>query len=77
MAVSLEVFEARLDALLGESEVVINWDIAMEALRAARGIPVMIGLELLPDEPAAGEPAAGESVPSESNEGDVVPTVNG
>ena len=77
MAVSLEVFEARLDALLGESEVVINWDIAMEALRAARGIPVMIGLELLPDEPAAGESVPSESAPGESNQGDVVPTVNG
>ena len=62
MAVSLELFEARLDALLGESEVVINWDIALEALRDARGIPVMIGLELLPEE---------------SNQGDVVPPVNG
>lgn len=62
-AVPLEVFEAKLDALLGESEVVINWDIALEALREARGIPVMIGLELLPE--------------NESNQGDVVPPVNG
>jgi hypothetical protein len=36
--------------LLGESEVAINWDIAIEALREASGIPVMIGLELAPDE---------------------------
>jgi len=67
VAVSLEAFEARLDALLGESEVMINWDIALETLREARGIPVVIGLELLPE----GEPQ------EESNQGDVVPTVNG
>jgi hypothetical protein len=48
--VKLEDFEARLDILLGESEVAINWDIAIEALREASGIPVMIGLELAPDE---------------------------
>jgi L,D-transpeptidase ErfK/SrfK len=72
VAVSLDLFEARLDALLGESEVVINWDIALEALRDARGIPVMIGLELLPE-----EPAPTDSNQSESNQGDVVPPVNG
>lgn len=81
-AVSLEAFEARLDALLGESEVVINWDIALEALRDARGIPVMIGLELLPEEPDPSESTSpesnpAESNPAESNQGDVVPTVNG
>jgi L,D-transpeptidase ErfK/SrfK len=72
VAVSLDLFEARLDALLGESEVVINWDIALEALRDARGIPVMIGLELLSE-----EPAPTDSDQSESNQGDVVPPVNG
>ena len=72
VAVSLDLFEARLDALLGESEVVINWDIALEALRDARGIPVMIGLELLPE-----EPAPTDLNQSESNQGDVVPPVNG
>jgi len=72
VAVSLDLFEARLDALLGESEVVINWDIALEALRDARGIPVMIGLELLSE-----EPAPTDSNQSESNQGDVVPPVNG
>ena len=66
-AVSLEAFEARLDALLGESEVVINWDIALEALRDARGIPVMIGLELLPEEPYPSESTSPESNPAEAN----------
>ena len=77
VAVSLDLFEARLDALLGESEVVINWDIALEALRDARGIPVMIGLELLPEEPAPTDSNQSESNQSESNQGDVVPPVNG
>jgi len=48
--VRLEDFSARLDSLLGEAEVAINWDIAIEALREASGIPVMIGLELVPEE---------------------------
>ena len=77
VAVSLDLFEARLDALLGESEVVVNWDIALEALRDARGIPVMIGLELLPEEPAPTDSNQSESNQSESNQGDVVPPVNG
>lgn len=41
-------FEQRLDTLLGDTAVAINWDIAIEALREATGIPVMIGLELTP-----------------------------
>ncbi|MEN9527118.1 MAG: hypothetical protein RLY56_1069 [Pseudomonadota bacterium] len=80
VAVSLEVFEARLDALLGESEVMINWDIALETLREARGIPVVIGLELLPEgEPQneASEPSVIETPKIDSNESDVVSTVNG
>ena len=63
LPVKLEDFEARLDQLLGESEVMINWDVALAALRSADGIPVMIGLELLPEE-------------SESDESDVMSAVN-
>jgi len=51
--VKLTDFEQRLDTLLGETEVAINWDIAIETLREASGIPVMIGLELAPQDPAA------------------------
>lgn len=50
VAVSLEAFEQRLNELLGTDEVAINWEIAMDALRSATGIPVMIGLELRPEE---------------------------
>lgn len=62
LAVPLDVFEARLDALLGTSEVVVNWEIALEALRDARGIPVMIGLELVPE--------------AQSDQGDVVTPID-
>jgi L,D-transpeptidase ErfK/SrfK len=51
-AVDVEVFEVRLNELLGEAEVIIDWDMALRALREATGMPVLIGLELLPDEPA-------------------------
>jgi hypothetical protein len=50
-AVSLQDFESRLDDLLGTAEVAINWDIAIRALGEASGIPVMIGLELVPQLP--------------------------
>lgn len=48
-AVDSQIFEARLDELLGESEVMINWDLAISALRESSGIPLMIGLELEPE----------------------------
>jgi L,D-transpeptidase ErfK/SrfK len=54
-AVPLEEFERRLGALLGEREAAINWDLAVEVLSEARGIPVMIGLELS-DDPADAVP---------------------
>ena len=47
--VDLQIFEARLDELLGDSEVMINWDLAISALRESSGIPLMIGLELEPE----------------------------
>jgi L,D-transpeptidase ErfK/SrfK len=48
-AVDLSLFEARLDDLLGDAEVIINWDRALEALRTPSGVPLMIGLELAPE----------------------------
>lgn len=52
-AVDLEAFEARLNELLGEAEVIIDWDVALKALREAKGMPVLIGLELVPAEGGA------------------------
>lgn len=48
----LEAFEKRLDELLGPTQTAIHWDLALQALHAASGIPVVIGLEIPPDEPA-------------------------
>ncbi|MBU6379065.1 MAG: L,D-transpeptidase family protein [Gammaproteobacteria bacterium] len=62
--VSLEAFEQRLDELLGDTEVAINWDVAILALREASGIPVMIGLELGADplQPPAAPPAGEQPI---------------
>lgn len=60
VAANLEEFERRLDELLGPTQTAIHWDLALAALREASGIPVVIGLEIPEDEPAA-DPAAGES----------------
>lgn len=65
--VDIEAFEARLNELLGEAEVIIDWDTALRVMREATGMPSLIGLELAPeggqavpgtDAPAA-EPARG------------------
>ena len=63
VSVKLEDFEKRLDSLLGESEVAINWDIAIQALREASGIPVMIGLELAPEKEEQAIDSAGQAAP--------------
>lgn len=47
--VALKEFERRLNELLGEAEVAINWDLALETLARAEGLPTMVGLELLPE----------------------------
>ena len=64
--VDIEVFEARLNELLGEAEVIIDWEMALRALREATGMPVLIGLELVPEGAAEPEvPAtAAASVPA-------------
>jgi len=54
-------FEQRLDTVLGTTEAAIHWDQALETLRGAKGIPAVIGLELMPeptDPPAAPDDAA-------------------
>lgn len=74
--VPLEDFERRLDELLGPAEVMINWDRALEALREASGIPIVIGLELLPEEPVPEDPPPGaEPVPEPEPAGEPEPPV--
>lgn len=67
LTVDIEVFEARLNGLLGESEVIIDWEMALRALREATGMPVLVGLELVPEGAAESEvPAtAAASVPAQ------------
>jgi L,D-transpeptidase ErfK/SrfK len=67
LTVDIEVFEARLNELLGESEVIIDWEMALRALREATGMPVLVGLELVPEGAAESEvPAtAAASVPAQ------------
>ena len=48
-SVDIGIFEVRLDELLGETEALINWDLALAALQVPSGIPLMIGLELEPE----------------------------
>jgi len=45
---------------LGAAEVIIDWDTALRALREATGMPVLIGLELVPED---GVGAAASSAP--------------
>jgi L,D-transpeptidase ErfK/SrfK len=47
--VDIEAFEGRLNELLGEAEVIIDWDTALRVMREATGMPTLIGLELAPE----------------------------
>jgi L,D-transpeptidase ErfK/SrfK len=59
-------FEQRLDAALGELEVAIHWDLALETLREASGIPTVIGLELPPVPAPEPEPDPSPDLPAEA-----------
>jgi L,D-transpeptidase ErfK/SrfK len=41
----LSKFETMLNEALGNSTTAVNWDIAMDALQTANGIPVLVGLQ--------------------------------
>jgi len=42
----------RLDEILGEKPVAIHWEYALETLQAANGIPAVVGIEAIFDDPA-------------------------
>ena len=66
LGVDLEVFESRLNELLGDAQVIIDWEMALRALREATGMPVLVGLELAPEGAAEAEvPAVAASVPAQ------------
>ncbi len=60
---NVEDFERRLDQLLGPTQTAIHWDIALQVLREASGIPQVIGLDIPSDDPTTetvpGAPPAG------------------
>jgi L,D-transpeptidase ErfK/SrfK len=60
---NLDEFSQMLDRALGSNTAAIHWEFARQALLAARGMPVTVGLDAVPpqgDEPA---PAAADSTP--------------
>ncbi|MEZ5499574.1 MAG: L,D-transpeptidase family protein [Steroidobacteraceae bacterium] len=49
----VDQFSERLTEILGDSVTAIHWDLALDALRKAEGIPVVVGIEAdLSDPPA-------------------------
>ena len=66
LGVDLEVFESRLNELLGDAQVIIDWEMALRALREATGMPVLVGLELAPEGVSEAEVSAvAASVPAQ------------
>jgi L,D-transpeptidase ErfK/SrfK len=53
----LSKFEAMLNEVLGNSTTAVNWDIAIDTLKTANGIPVLVGLQADTDAPAPSAPA--------------------
>jgi len=63
----LSIFEGMLEQALGDSVVAIHWDKARAELKAARGVPVVVGLQAvnpLPEASASQAPAQAELNPA-------------
>ena len=58
----LSKFEEMLNEVLGNSTTAVNWDIAVDTLKTANGIPVLVGLQADTDAPAA--PASAPAPPA-------------
>jgi L,D-transpeptidase ErfK/SrfK len=55
----MQLLSERLDKALGSTTAAIHWDFARQALQAATGMPVVVGLEAdLPEAPAGAQPPA-------------------
>jgi L,D-transpeptidase ErfK/SrfK len=61
----VDALAQRLDAVLGETTAAIHWDLALATLRAARGIPAVVGIATVADPDA--EPWA-EATASEAGQ---------
>lgn len=59
-AVNIEQFEALLDQALGPTRTAVHWDLALDVLRSADGMPKLIGLEADSDMPAEAPAVAGD-----------------
>jgi len=64
----LQVLEPLLDEVLGNDTAAIHWDLARDTLRAATGMPTLVGLAAEPDHPdqaALAPQAAAPAAPAE------------
>lgn len=59
-AVNIGQFEALLDQALGPTRTAVHWDLALDVLRSADGMPKLIGLEADSDAPAEAPAVAGD-----------------
>jgi L,D-transpeptidase ErfK/SrfK len=59
----LSNFEALLNDALGNSTTAVNWDIAIDTLKTANGIPVLVGLQADIDAPAPATAPAAQAAP--------------
>ncbi|MEJ0088101.1 MAG: L,D-transpeptidase family protein [Pseudomonadota bacterium] len=64
--VDIERFYALANAALGEQPAAIHWELVMDTLKEASGLPQMIGIEVDPNDlPPAPAPPAPEAAPAE------------
>jgi L,D-transpeptidase ErfK/SrfK len=63
----LSNFEAMLNQVLGNSTTAVNWDIAVDTLKTANGIPVLVGLQADVDPAPAVAAAPPATVPGEGD----------
>jgi len=56
----LQLLSEMLQQALGDERAAIHWDLARATLRAATGIPTLVGLAADPEEPPASEPATAQ-----------------
>jgi len=63
VAPDLQLLSQKLDHALGNDNAAIHWDLARATLRAASGIPIVIGLAADPDQPAPVPPQAAARLP--------------
>ena len=63
----LSKFEELLTQALGNTTTAVNWDIAVDTLKKADGIPVLVGLQADVDPAAAVAAAPSPTVPGEGD----------